>query len=52
VAALTELVALKTLKDTEGKTAEYQRRQPLAWEAARTALGLPERGDGTDAQTI
>lgn len=47
-AALAELVALKTLKDTEGKTEEYARRQPLAWAAARTALGMVE---ATDAQT-
>ncbi len=37
-AALEELVALKDLKDTEGKTADYERRQPLAWHAAREAL--------------
>ncbi|HXI16822.1 MAG TPA: hypothetical protein VNM48_10640 [Chloroflexota bacterium] len=36
--ALEELVALKPLKDTEGKTADYEQRQPLAWQAAREAL--------------
>ena len=37
--ALVELVALKDLKDTEGRTAAYEQRQPLAWQAAREALG-------------
>jgi len=41
-AALAELVALKTLRDTEGKTAAYEQRQPLAWQAAREALGGSE----------
>lgn len=36
--ALKELVALKTLKDTQGKSEDYERRQPLAWEAARAVL--------------
>jgi len=40
-AALAELVALKTLKDTEGRTADYEQRQPAAWQAAREALGGP-----------
>lgn len=38
-AALDELVYLKDLKDGKGKTAEYEARQPLAWHAARRALG-------------
>ena len=44
--ALTELVVLKDMKDrgfgahdTEGED-EYMRRKPLAWQAARDALGL------------
>lgn len=37
-AALRELVALKALKDDQGKTPDYERRQPLAWDAARAAL--------------
>lgn len=37
-AALRELVALKALKDAQGKTPEYERRQPLAWDAARAVL--------------
>jgi hypothetical protein len=41
--ALVELVALKALKDSEGKTADYEARQPAAWEAARAALALVER---------
>ncbi|HXI19133.1 MAG TPA: hypothetical protein VNM48_22435 [Chloroflexota bacterium] len=36
--ALEKLVALKTLKDTEGKTADYEQLQPLAWQAARETL--------------
>jgi len=31
---LQELVTLKTMKDTEGKTEEYQKRQPIAWQDA------------------
>lgn len=42
--ALTELVALKRIKDREGKTRDYQWRQPLAWDAARAALGLAPEG--------
>jgi hypothetical protein len=37
-AVLTELVSLKNLKDTEGKTANYEERQPKAWEAAKDFL--------------
>jgi hypothetical protein len=37
-AILTELVYLKTLKDTKGKTDEYEQRQPLAWIAAKKFL--------------
>jgi hypothetical protein len=36
--ALQELVTLKELKDSFGKTGSYLERQPLAWEAARAAL--------------
>lgn len=36
--ALTELVALKDLKDSQGKTLEYATRQRAAWLAARSAL--------------
>lgn len=61
-AALAELVALKDLKkDADGymaagpwlfsdahcaKLAEYERRKPLAWAAARAALSEPEPGVG------
>lgn len=38
VAALRSLVYLKSIKDAHGKTDEYLRRQPLAWELARKAL--------------
>lgn len=37
-AVLVELVALKVLKDSQGKTPEYEERQPRAWKAARDAL--------------
>lgn len=37
--ALSELISLKSLKDARGKTEEYERRQPLAWAAARAAMG-------------
>lgn len=36
--ALEELVAIKTLKDTHGKTPDYVKRQPIAWTAALDAL--------------
>lgn len=36
--ALSELVALKTVKDTRGKTPFYMRAQPQAWTKAREAL--------------
>lgn len=32
--ALQELVELKRLKDSQGKTEEYLQRQPLAWAEA------------------
>lgn len=35
---LEELVELKIIKDTEGKTEDYERRQPIAWRNAREAL--------------
>jgi hypothetical protein len=37
-AVLKELVRLKELKDKHGKTEEYLKAQPLAWEAANEAL--------------
>ena len=43
-AALDELVYLKDLKDAKGKTPEYEARQPLAWQAARRALGYDAVG--------
>jgi hypothetical protein len=43
--ALRELVDLKALKDAQGKTPEYERRQPKAWAAARKVLGLPGEPD-------
>ena len=36
--ALKELVELKLIKDTNGKTAIYLERQPKAWEQARKLL--------------
>lgn len=36
--ALLELVSLKVIKDNFGKTAEYEVRQPKAWETARNVL--------------
>lgn len=44
-AALIELVTLKDIKDRDGKTEDYERRQPLAWEAARSALARPPAPD-------
>lgn len=35
---LIELVNLKKLKDKDGKTEDYLKRQPLVWEAARVFL--------------
>lgn len=37
-ALLNELVALKELKDKEGKTDDYLFRQPIAWEQAKVFL--------------
>ena len=42
---LSELVRLKTIKDTDGKTPEYLDRQPKAWEQARAAIAKA-RGEG------
>lgn len=36
--ALKELLRLKALKDSFGKTAEYLADQPLAWARAKTAI--------------
>lgn len=38
-AVLRELVEFKMMKDTVGKIESYERRQPIAWEAARGAIG-------------
>jgi hypothetical protein len=35
LAALRDLVELKDLKDIQGKTDEYLKRQPAAWSAAK-----------------
>lgn len=40
--ALAELVALKRERDTNGKTGEYEARQPAAWRKAREVLGIDE----------
>lgn len=37
---LQELVMLKDLKDTQGKTENYLERQPLLWEKARQSIEL------------
>lgn len=37
---LLELVEVRDIKQRLGKTAEYERRQPKAWEAAMDALNL------------
>jgi hypothetical protein len=44
--SLTELVELKKLKDSEGKTIEYEERQPRAWRMAFKAVELLKRDDG------
>lgn len=36
--ALLELFALKELKDKHGKTPEYLKRQPVAWQKVKEAL--------------
>ena len=36
--ALKELLELKDLKDKDGKTEEYEARQPKAWDAARAII--------------
>jgi len=38
VKALRELVALKHIKDTEGKTLDYCSRQPVAWKEAEAVI--------------
>ena len=40
--ALKELVALKRIKDTFGKTYGYEKRQPDAWRAAIAAIAKAE----------
>jgi len=44
--ALIELVAIKHLKDTKGKTVDYSVRAPIAWEAARLALATAQEVAG------
>lgn len=39
IEVLDELVGLKDLKEVEGKTTGYLKRQPLAWKKARDLLG-------------
>lgn len=41
--ALLELFALKELKDKHGKTPEYLKRQPIAWQKAKEALNKWKR---------
>jgi len=36
--ALAELVALKEIKDVLGKTTEYAKRQPIAWNIAKKII--------------
>ena len=36
--AVEELLLLKIIKDTDGKTENYKIRQPLAWESLKHAL--------------
>jgi len=43
--ALNELVELKKLKDTSGKTSEYEERQPKAWYLAFEAIELWKKSD-------
>jgi hypothetical protein len=59
--ALHELVQLKDLKDKEGKTDEYEERQPKAWYLARQSIelwaksgygALPITGTGYSAQQM
>lgn len=38
IPAITELVTLKRIKGQEGKTPEYEKRQPIAWKEADEAL--------------
>lgn len=41
--ALKHLVHLKEVKDTQGKTPEYEQNQPLAWARAKEAITYAER---------
>jgi len=43
--ALSELIELKRIKDTEGKTDDYLERQPKAWHAAEQSLDLWKKND-------
>lgn len=43
--ALKELVELKHIKDSEGKTDDYLERQPKAWYLANSALELWKKSD-------
>lgn len=44
--ALRELVALKKIKDEQGKTADYEDRQPKAWYLAFQAIELLDKDGG------
>ena len=43
--SLYDLVKLKDIKDSEGKTPEYRELQPKAWHKARMAIELWEKSD-------
>ncbi|HXI16214.1 MAG TPA: hypothetical protein VNM48_07570 [Chloroflexota bacterium] len=45
LAALKALIALKDLKDAEGKTPAYESHQPQAWVASRAAIRQAEGGE-------
>lgn len=44
--ALQELVELKKLKDSQGKTRDYESRQTMAWHSAFQAVELFKKDDG------
>jgi NTP pyrophosphatase (non-canonical NTP hydrolase) len=46
VGALQQLVEVKMLKDREGKTPEYEERQPKAWHLAFEVMELLKKDDG------
>jgi hypothetical protein len=49
--ALDELVALKDLKDQQGKTHDYTVRQPTAWRVARLVLDAAAHDTATGLQS-